>query len=330
MDISRYENPDLLWLLLGLVPMVAYYIYRLKSGRAAIFFSSIEPFKNIKTIRWYLRHIPFVLRLAVIALLIIVVARPQSASHHQNQDSEGIDIVLALDISSSMLARDFKPDRLTAAKDILSKFIIDRPTDRIGLVVFAGEAFTQVPLTTDHRTLVNMLHQVEMGMINDGTAIGNGLATAVNRLKESEAPSKVIVLLTDGVNNTGQIDPGTAAYIAKDEGIKLYTIGVGTEGTAPYPVRNAWGDIEFQDMEVEIDEQLLDSIATQTGGQYFRATDNTKLSEIYAQINELETVEVEIENFTRYNDIFYPFLLAALLLLLCEIGCKYFLFRQLP
>ncbi len=330
MEISRYENPDLLWLLLGLVPLVAYYIYRLKSGRAAIFFSSIEPFKHVKTIRWYLRHIPFVLRLAVIALLIFVAARPQSATQHQNQNSEGIDIMLALDISSSMLARDFKPDRLTAAKDILSKFIIDRPTDRIGLVVFAGEAFTQVPLTTDHRTLVNMLHQVQMGMINDGTAIGNGLATAVNRLKESTAPSKVIILLTDGVNNTGQIDPGTASYIAKDEGIKLYTIGVGSEGTAPYPAYDAWGDVVFQDMKVEIDEELLESIANETGGQYFRATDNTKLSEIYAEINKLETVEVEIENFTRYNDIFHQFLLAALLLLLCEISCKYFVFRQLP
>ncbi len=330
MDISRYENPDLLWLLLVLAPMIAYYIYRLSSGRAEIYFSSIEPFKHTKTIRWYLRHIPFVLRMAVVILLIIVAARPQSTTQHKKEDSQGIDIVLALDISSSMLARDFKPDRFTASKDILSKFIIDRPTDRIGLVVFAGEAFTQVPITTDHRTLINMLHQVEMGVINDGTAIGNGLATAVNRLKESKSPSKVIILLTDGVNNTGQIDPRTAAYIAKDEGIKLYTIGVGSEGTAPYQSLDTWGDVIYLQMPVEIDEELLQSIAKETNGQYFRATDNTKLSEIYAEINKLEKMEVEIENFTRYNDLFHPFLLAALALLLCEIGCRYFLFRQLP
>lgn len=331
-DIVRFENPGILWLLAGLIPlMIAYYVFRTWQGRAAIQISTTAGVsRQHRSARYWLRHLPFVLRLAVVSLLVVAMARPQSADSHNNVNAEGIDIMISLDISSSMLARDFQPDRITAAKDISSKFIIDRPTDRIGLVVFAGESFTQSPLTTDHVSLVNLLNQIQSGMINDGTAIGNGLASAVNRLKDSDMPSKVIILLTDGVNNSGQIDPKTAAEIAAEYGIRVYTIGVGTEGVAPFPAIDAWGNIVFQQARVEIDEKLLGSIAEITGGKYFRATDNTKLSEIYAEINQLEKAKVEVENFTRYSEVFHPFLLAALALLLLEILCRYIIFRQIP
>lgn len=329
-DIMRFENAGLLWLLLLIAPMIAYYVYRTMQGRASIEISSVSGLKNSRTIRYYLRHAPFVLRCLAVALLVLVIARPQTSEDKSNVNSEGIDIVMALDISSSMLAKDFVPDRFNAAKDISSKFILDRPSDRIGLVVFAGEAFTQVPLTTDHTTLVNMLHQVQMGVIEDGTAIGNGLATAVNRLKESDAPSKVIVLLTDGVNNSGQIDPLSAAQIAADLGLRVYTIGVGSEGMAPYPAYDAWGNLVFQQAKVEIDEKLMTQIADQTGGRYFRATDNTKLAEIYAEINKLEKAKVEVENFVKYTDVYHIYLLLALGLLLAEAVLRYVLFRQIP
>ncbi len=330
-NITKFENPNLLWLLVVLVPMIAYYIYRTMQGRAAITLSTTEGFDGGgKSLNYYLRHILFVLRMAAVALVIFCLARPLSSEDHSKTNSEGIDIVLALDISSSMLARDFTPDRFRAAKDISSKFIIDRPTDRIGLVIFAGEAFTQVPITTDHLSLVNMLSAVEMGVIDDGTAIGNGLATAVNRLKESDAPSRVVVLLTDGVNNSGQIDPVSAAAIAKEFGIRVYTIGVGSEGTALTPALDEWGNLVLQRAKVEIDEELLTDIAQQTGGQYYRATDNTKLAEIYAEINQLEKAKVEVESFTKYDQLYKPYLLAALLLLVVEMLMRYCYFRQLP
>lgn len=331
LEIIKFENPRILWLLLLLAPMIGYYIYRTWQGHSTIQISSIRGMLgSSRTLKYWLRHIPFVIRMMVVALVIVAMARPQSSEDRQNVNSEGIDIVVALDISSSMLAQDFKPDRMTAAKDISSKFIIDRPTDRIGLVVFAGEAFTQSPLTTDHVSLVNLLNQIQMGMIQDGTAIGNGLATAVNRLKESQAPSKVIVLLTDGVNNSGQIDPSSAADIAAEFGIRVYTIGVGTEGVAPYPAYDAWGNIVFQQAKVEIDEPLLKQIAEKTGGLYFRATDNTKLAEIYAEINKLEKGKVEVENFTKYSEIYHPFLLLAIALLILELVCRYIIFRRIP
>lgn len=328
--IIKFENPNLLWFALIIPLMIGYYIFRTRQGRASIDISTTEPFASGVTLNYYLRHLPFVVRSLVVALLVVCIARPLSSEDHTKVNSEGIDIVMALDVSSSMLARDFTPDRLGAAKDITSKFIIDRTSDRIGLVIFAGEAFTQVPITTDHLTLVNMLNQVEMGVINDGTAIGNGLATAVNRLKESDAPSRVIVLLTDGVNNSGQIDPLSAATIAAEYGIRVYTIGVGTEGMAPYPAYDAWGNLVFQQAKAEIDEALLEEIASQTGGRYYRATDNTKLAEIYAEINQLEKIKVEVENFTKYNQEFQPFLLAALLLLIVELLLRYIIFRQIP
>lgn len=331
LDIVRFENPRILWLLLLLVPMVAYYVYRTLQGRAAIQVSTVSGLLKLRhTYRYWLRHTPFVLRLLVVALVIFAMARPQSSEESQNVNAEGIDIVMALDISGSMLARDFSPDRLTAAQDIGSKFIIARPTDRIGLVVFAGEAFTQSPITTDHVSLVNLMNQIKSGMIADGTAIGNGLATAVNRLKESDAPSKVIILLTDGVNNSGQIDPLTAAQIAADYGIRVYTIGVGSEGVAPTPTINEWGGISFVQAKVEIDEDILRQIADKTGGRYFRATDNTKLAEIYAEIDQLEKTKVEVENFVKYSEVYHFWLLLAVGLLMLEMLSRYLFLRQIP
>lgn len=331
LDIVRFENPRILWLLVVLAPMVAYYVYRTVQGRAAIRVSTVRGVQHLRhTYRYWLRHVPFALRCLVVALVIFAMARPQSSEDRTNVNAEGIDIVMALDISGSMLARDFQPDRLTAAKDIGSKFIIGRPTDRIGLVVFAGEAFTQSPITTDHVSLVNLLNQVQIGMIADGTAIGNGLATAVNRLKESDSPSKVIILLTDGVNNSGQIDPLTAAQIAADYGIRVYAVGVGSEGVAPTPTLNEWGGISFVQAKVEIDETMLREIADKTGGRYFRATDNTKLAEIYSEIDKLEKAKVEVENFVKYSEVYHMWLLLAVGLLFVEILCRYLFLRQIP
>lgn len=331
LDIVRFENPRILYLLALLLPMIGYYIYRTIQGRAAIQISTTAGLANLgHTYRYWLRHTPFMLRCLVVALVIVAMSRPQSAEQHSNSNAEGIDIIMSLDISGSMLARDFQPDRIGAAKDLGSKFIIERPTDRIGLVVFAGESFTQSPLTTDHVSLVNLLNQIQSGMITDGTAIGNGLATAVNRLKESDSPSKVIILLTDGVNNSGQIDPMGAAQIAADYGIRVYTIGVGTKGVALSPTVNEWGAVSFVQAKVEIDEDMLTKIAETTGGQYFRATDNTSLQKIYAQINQLEKSKVEVENFVKYAEVYHLFLLAALILLMIEIISRYLFLRQIP
>ncbi len=327
----EYKNPEILWLLFILVPMVGYYIYSLGRSGVAITISSTAAIKKTKrTVLYYLRHLPLVLLLGAIALIIVATARPQSTTTTSESTTEGIDVVLALDISSSMLARDFKPDRFTAAKEISSRFMLDRPTDRIGLVVFAGESYTQSPLTTDHRTLVNLLSQVEMGVIDDGTAIGTGLATAINRLRDSDSPSKVVVLLTDGVNNSGQIDPLTAAELAKEFGIRVYTVGVGTEGMAPYPAYDMWGDIVYQQAKVEIDEALLTQISEMTGGQYFRATDNASLESIYAEINTLEKAKVEIENQVNYQEHFGFYLLLAVGLLVAMMLFNFLVLRKIP
>lgn len=331
MEFVRFENEGILWLLLALIPLGGFYIYKIKKGGVTITISTIDGFHRARrTTLYYLRHIPFVLFAAAFSLVVIATARPQSSQSNTRTTSEGIDVVVALDISSSMLARDFKPDRFTAAKEISANFMLDRPSDRVGLVVFAGEAFTQAPLTTDHRTLVNLLAQVEMGFIADGTAIGNGLATAINRLRESESPSKVVILLTDGVNNSGQIDPLTAAELAKEFGVRIYTIGVGTQGVAPYPAYDAWGDLVFQNMKVEIDEELLTRISEETGGKYFRATDNQKLAAIYEEINQLEKVKVEVENSVKYYEMYTPFLLGALGALLMMMIFNYLILRRIP
>lgn len=312
--------------------MVAYYIYRLRQGGGATMrISTVDGVRRVpRSIKYYLRHLPIALRSLAVVLIAVALARPQSAQHNSNSTTEGIDIVMSLDVSGSMLARDFTPDRLGAAKEVASNFIMDRPNDRIGLVVFAGESFTQCPLTTDKRSLLNLLGSVKSGMIDDGTAIGNGLATAVNRLRESKAKSKVIILLTDGINNSGQIAPLTAAEIAQSYGIRVYTVGVGTMGMAPYPVIDMWGHLSFQPMKVEIDEKMLSQIAQMTGGKYFRATDNRRLKDVYDEINQLERSKVEVENFTRYQERFTLFVVLALILLVGEFALRQTWLRRLP
>lgn len=327
----RFANPYLLWLLVLLAPMIAYYIYRTLQGGAAIRISTIEGVRRApRTLRYWLRHAPFVLRCAAYALLVVALARPQDVDEQRRSSAEGIDIMLSIDVSGSMLARDFKPDRITAAKEVAGKFIADRYGDRLGLVVFAGEAFTQSPLTTDQSTLQTMLSRIRSGIIEDGTAIGNGLATAINRLRESDAKSKVIILLTDGVNNRGEIAPLMAADIAADMGIKVYTIGVGTRGKAPYPVVDMFGNMSFQPMDVEIDENTLEGIAERTGGRYFRATDNDKLQSIYDEINQLEKSKVEVTDYTVYHERFLALLLAALGVLLLEFLFTNIILKRIP
>ena len=327
----RFANPYLLWLLGLLLPIVAYYLYRTMQGGASIRFSSTAAAQRApRTLRYWLRHVPFVLRVCALALLIVALARPQNVEEQSRTNAEGIDIMLAMDISSSMLARDFSPDRLTAAKEVAGEFIADRYGDRIGLAVFAGETYTQSPLTTDKGTLQTLLARLQSGIIEDGTAIGNGLATAINRLRESDAKSKVIILLTDGVNNRGEIAPLMAAGIAADMGIKVYTIGVGTRGKAPYPAVDMFGNMTFQMMDVEIDEQTLQEIASQTGGRYFRATDRQKLKEIYDEINTLEKSEVEITDLTIYHEQFVALLLLAVALLVAEMLLDKLVLKRIP
>ena len=320
-----------LWLL-GILPvLVAYYVWRQLKGGASLRISSVSGVADApKTVRYWMRHVPFALRIIALALLIVALARPQGVEENARTNTEGIDIVLAIDVSGSMLARDFKPDRITAAKEVAGSFIADRFGDRIGLVAFAGEAFTQSPLTTDQGTLQTMLGRIRSGVIEDGTAIGNGLATAINRLRESDSKSKVIILLTDGVNNRGEMAPLMAADIAADMGIKVYTIGVGTRGKAPYPVVDMFGNMSFQPMDVEIDEQTLESIAERTGGKYFRATDKEKLQAIYDEINTLEKSKVEITDFTVYHEEFLTWLLAAMALLLLEFLMSNVILKRIP
>ena len=325
-----FEYPGLLFLLIIPALLVARYIYLELSGRRAhLRVSSIKPWKSGgSSVLSVLRHAPFVLRTIALCLIIIAIARPRSSSKIDKIDTEGIDIVLAMDVSTSMLARDFKPDRISAAKDIAVEFIAQRPSDRMGIVVFAGEAYTQCPLTTDRATLINLMKEVETGLITDGTAIGNGLATAIARMSSSDAKSRVVILLTDGVNNTGEVAPMTADEIAKTYGVRVYTIGVGANGMAPYPVMTPWGP-DVQQMEVEIDEPLLKDIAAQTGGRYFRATDNTKLSEIYSEINRMEKARTTVDSFPIYKELFSGYALAALACLLLELIIR-LLIRRLP
>lgn len=276
-----------------------------------------------------MRHLLFVLQVLAIFFLVVALARPQSSNNWQTYTSEGIDIVLALDISGSMLARDFTPDRLEAAKEVATKFILERPQDKIGLVIFAGESFTQCPLTTDQAVLVNLMREVQSGMIEDGTAIGLGLANAVNRLKDSPAKSKVVILLTDGVNNRGAIAPLTAAELAKAYGIRVYTIGVGTYGEAPYPVQTPFG-VELRNVPVEIDEEVLQQIAHLTDGKYVRATDNNKLKQIYQEIDQLEKSKIEVKHFSKKEEQYFIFGLVGLFLLITQALLRYTLLRKIP
>ena len=328
----EFASIKILWGLLVVPLLIAYYIWRERQGGASIIISTTDALRTApRTLRYYLRHIPFSLRTVALVLLIIAAARPQSVEHETKTITEGIDIVMALDISGSMLARDFKPDRLTSAKRVASEFVATRTGDRIGLVVFAGEAFTQSPLTTDQSSLQTLLGRIKSGVVEDGTAIGNGLATALNRLRESDSKSKVVILLTDGVNNRGQISPLTAAEIAKELGVKVYTIGVGRNGEAPYPLFDERGrEVQTVTMKVEIDEEILRKIASETGGEYFRATDELSLIKIYEQINSMEKSRVERFELTHINEEYLIFVLWALALLTLEFVLKYIVLKRIP
>ena len=328
----EFASIKILWGLLVVPLLIAYYIWRERQGGASIIISTTDALRTApRTLRHYLRHTPFSLRIVALVLLIIAAARPQSVEHETKTTTEGIDIVMALDISGSMLARDFKPDRLTSAKRVASEFVATRTGDRIGLVVFAGEAFTQSPLTTDQSSLQTLLGRIKSGVVEDGTAIGNGLATALNRLRESDSKSKVVILLTDGVNNRGQISPLTAAEIAKELGVKVYTIGVGRNGEAPYPLFDERGrEVQTVTMKVEIDEEILRKIASETGGEYFRATDELSLIKIYEQINSMEKSRVERFELTHINEEYLIFVLWALALLALEFMLKYIVLKRIP
>ncbi|MHC1774679.1 MAG: VWA domain-containing protein [Lentimicrobium sp.] len=326
----KFANPEAFYLLILLPAAIAWYWFRGAGTMAKLQISDYTAFLGKpRTLKLYFHHIQFLFKILAFSLLVVALARPQSTSSRQSVSVEGIDIVLAMDISGSMLAEDFHPNRLEAAKEVAVDFIKDRPGDRIGLVVFSGESFTQCPLTSDHPVLINLFDEIKSGMIEDGTAIGDGLATAVNRLKESQAISKVIILLTDGENNRGFIDPTSAAEIAKVFGVRVYTIGVGTIGTAPYPMPTPFG-IQYQQMEVRIDEPLMEKIAEMTNGKYFRATNKQKLEEIYNEIDKLEKSKVDVTEFRRKKEEFIPFALAAVILLLLDFILGISIFKKFP
>ena len=324
-----FVNSEFFYLLVLPFAILIWQILKHKTSASAILFSGTEAINTKPTIKQRLRHLPFICKISAATLLIIAMARPQSSTNWEESTTEGIEIILAMDISGSMLAQDLKPDRLEASKNVAIDFISQRKNDRVGLVIFAGESFTQCPLTTDHNVLINLFKDVKSGMVDDGTAIGMGLATAINRLKDSEAISKVIILLTDGVNNSGTIPPLTAAEIAQKFGIRVYTIGVGTEGFAPYPFQTPFG-IQYQEVEVKIDEKTLQDIATLTDGKYFRATNNNSLREIYKDIDALEKSKIEITEFHKRSEEFLPFALWALGLLFLGFLLQITYLKQIP
>ena len=330
MDNLVFKNPEFLWLLL-LIPVVIFFMYYFRFKKVSkLKISSFDNFKT-KSFKSKLHSLLNTLRIISIALVIIALSRPQEISNSsRTKTSSGIDIVIAVDISSSMLAQDLKPNRLEALKSVASEFINDRINDRIGLVIYAGESYTKTPVTSDKEVVINSLTEISFdGIIDDGTAIGMGLATSVNRLKDSKAKSKVIILLTDGVNNSGFIDPSTAADLASTYGIKTYTIGLGTNGNARAPVAlNPNGSFRFGITKVEIDEDLLNEVADKTGGKYFRATDNRKLEEIYEEINKLEKTEVEEIKYSDIDEKYRPFALLAFALISIELFLKYVIFRS--
>jgi Ca-activated chloride channel homolog len=325
-----FASPAFLWLLLLVPPLVYWYMQRHGAATADVRYSTLRAFAGVKpTWKERFRHVPFGLRMVTVALLIVALARPQSVSQGENIHTEGIDIVLLLDISTSMLAEDFQPNRVEAAKEVAQKFVDGRLNDRIGLVIFAGQSFTQCPMTLDYRVLKNLVRQVRPGMVEDGTAIGMAIAQGVNRLKDSKAKSKVMILLTDGVNNRGEVDPLTAAQIAQTFGIRIYTVGVGTEGEAPYPVQTPFG-IRYQNIPVDVDEKTLQKIAETTEGQYFRAKNNRTLRDIYAEIDQMEKTRIEVRAYRSYAELFYDWAGAGLLLMLLEIGLSGTILRKHP
>lgn len=328
----EFAKPELLWLFLVYVPLIIWYIKKHKNAESSVQISSLGAFDKMPvSYKVYLRHIMFVVKLAAIGCLIIILCRPQTHDSWESSKTEGTDIILAMDVSTSMLARDFDPDRFEAAKDVASQFVSGRESDNIGIVIFAGESFTLVPMTTDKAVLVNYIKEIKMGMLQDGTAIGDGLATSINRIRNGKAKSKSIILLTDGSNNTGVVAPLTAADIAKQFGIKVYTIGVGTMGTALYPVGiNYYGKVEYQRLPVVIDEATLKSISERTGGKYFRATSKTVLKDIFSEIDKLEKTELDVRKFNQTEDDYMVWALILLALVAADIIVRHTILRNIP
>ena len=327
----QFAHPQYLWLFLIFIPIIAWYVLRKIKSHPTLSVSTTSPYIKLPvSFKEYLIHLLFVLRLGVLACVIIIIARPQTYDSWRTSSTHGTDIILAMDISSSMLARDFKPDRLEAAKNVAAKFVSGREADNIGIVVFAGESFTAVPMTTDRSLLVNYINDISMNMLEDGTAIGDGLATSINRIKDGKAKSKSIILLTDGSNNTGNVAPSTAAEIAKKFGIKVYTIGVGKNGEAPFPQQNIFGRIEYVNMPVVIDEETLKNIASITGGKYFRATNNNVLAEVFEEIDKLEKTQMDVKHFSHAEDNYMMWAVLAIALLLLEVLLRNTVLRTIP
>ena len=328
----EFKNPLFFLLLLVLVPYIVWYVMRYKQSLPSLKVPDTSKYVKVpKTFRLYLMHLPFLLRIILISLVVCILARPQSKHSWSDTDVEGIDIMLSVDVSTSMLAQDFKPNRVEALKEIAQKFIEKRPNDNIGLTMFAGEAYTQCPLTTDHTVLMNLYNSVDCnmaarGIIDDGTAIGDGIMNAILRLKESQAKSKVIILLTDGVNNSGNISPQTAAEIAKKYGIRIYTIGIGRTGMAPYPLPTGGTAM----LPVEIDEQTMTKISNETGGQYFRAQKNAELDAIYQDIDKMERTKFNVKQFSRRGELYQPYAIAAMIVMLLEILLRTVVLKRLP
>jgi len=326
-----FAHPYILWALLLIIPLTVWYVLKHKRAHASMALSTTLPFANLpKSWKCVLRHFLFILRMATLACLIIVMARPQQRDSWRTSTTEGTDIVLAIDVSSSMMARDFTPDRFEAAKKVAAKFISGRESDNIGIVIFAGESLTGVPMTVDRTQLLQYLQNLSMNMLEDGTAIGDGIATALNRLKEGKAKSKSVILLTDGSNNTGVVAPVTASDVAKELGVKIYTIGIGTNGTAPYPTRTLTGRIEFTPQPVVIDEATLQKIADNTGGKYFRATGNRVLEEVFAEIDALEKTQMDVRHFSHTEDNYMLWAWLAFGFFAAELLLRYTLLRSIP
>lgn len=324
-----FGQPYFFWLLLLIPVLIAWEILKGKSNQASIGISSISGLQDMSSWKNIFHRIPFALRMLALICIIIALARPQTRNDEQLTEGEGVDIILCIDVSGSMTAQDFSPNRMEAAKKVAEDFVDQRMTDRIGIVIFSGESFTQCPLTTDHAVLKSQIEQIRNGLLEDGTAIGSGLATSVDRLRTSNAKSKVVILLTDGINNGGLIDPGTAKEIAKRFNVKVYTIGVGTDGYAPTPVNTPMG-VVMQNEKVALDEKLLTSIAFETGGRYFRAKDNQSLKNIYNEIDKLEKSKVQITRYSRFAEKFYPFVFAAMFFLFLEVLLRFSVFKKFP
>ncbi len=331
--MMNLAHPGYLWLFLLFIPLIAWYVWSQRKANPSMRMSSIRAFKGLST-SWkvYVKHFSFVLKLAALSCLIIILCRPQTYDKWSMSDTEGTDIVMAIDISASMLSRDLQPDRLEAAKKVASDFVAKRESDNIGLVIFAGEGFTLLPMTTHQATLLNTIHEISINMLDaDGTAIGDGIATAINRIKDGKAKSKSIILLTDGTNNSGVVAPLTAAEIAQKEGIRIYTIGLGTRGTAETPYAQGFGgELLYKPMPVTIDEESLKKVAQMTGGKYFRATDNDVLTSIFNEIDKLEKTKIDVKNFTNTQDNYMPWAWALLLLVLLNLTISYTVLRRIP